>query len=80
VKAAAPALALDGERELTVGTGLEAGLIVKVRAADVPPPGAGFCTATLAVPEELRSAAGICADSELLEANVVGTMLPFHNT
>ena len=41
------------------------GLMVKVRVPDVPPPGAGFCTATVAEPAELRSDAGICAVNEV---------------
>ena len=36
VNASPPAAAVDGEREVAVGTGLP---IVKVRAFDVPPPG-----------------------------------------
>jgi hypothetical protein len=42
--------------------------MVKVELADVPPPGGGFCTVTLAVPAEARSGAGICAVSEVLDA------------
>jgi hypothetical protein len=42
-------------------------LIVKVRLADAPPPGAGFCTATLAVPTELRSEVGIAAVNEVAD-------------
>jgi hypothetical protein len=65
VKAWVPATAEDGEIELIVGTEFSAGLMVKVAAAEVPPPGVGFCTATLAVPAELRSEAGIVAVIEV---------------
>jgi hypothetical protein len=64
---ALPAVALEGESEASVGTGLGAGLIVNVWALDVPPPGVGLCTVTLAVPAEARSVAGTCAVSEVLE-------------
>jgi hypothetical protein len=37
-------------------------------ALDVPPPGAGFSTVTLAVPIEMRSDAGTCAVSEVDDA------------
>src|SRR5690606_39614408 len=48
VSASLPASALDGSSIVIVGTGFTAGLIVKVLAAEVPPPGAGFDTATCA--------------------------------
>src|SRR5580692_1916326 len=57
VKAAPPAVALVGEREVSVGAGL---LMAKVWAFDVPPP-AGFVTVTFTVPAEAISAAGIVA-------------------
>ena len=41
VVSGAPAAITRGEAELTVGTGL---LTVKLRALDVPPPGAGLVT------------------------------------
>jgi hypothetical protein len=69
-----------GEREVTVGVGLGAELMVKVSEPDVPPPGAGLCTVTVAVPEEPRSEARICAVSNVLETNVVTRWLPSHNT
>lgn len=42
VKAAPPSTALAGESNVRVGTGLGGGLTVKVSAAEMPPPGAGF--------------------------------------
>jgi hypothetical protein len=63
-----PALALEGDSEVIVGAGFGGALIVKESALDVPPPGAGLCTVTLAVPAEARSDAGICAVSEVLDA------------
>ena len=53
---------------------------MKLRPAEVPPPGAGFCTVTVAVPAELKSDAGICAVSPVLDTYVVGTVAPFHCT
>lgn len=67
VNAEPPAIALDGESDVIAGVGFNGVLIAKLSALDVPPPGAGFCTATLAVPAELRSDAGICAFSEVLD-------------
>jgi hypothetical protein len=55
VKAAPPAVALGGESEVAVGNGL---LMVKVRALDVPPPGVGFFTVTVAVPAVAMRLAG----------------------
>lgn len=52
VIAALPAVVVAGERELSTGDGL---LIVKVTGAEVPPPGAGVCTVTFAVPAVARS-------------------------
>ena len=65
VKAPAPAVLEEGLRLDTVGTGLIviAGLIVKVRAVEVPPPGAGFNTITEAVPAAAISEAGMRAAS-----------------
>ena len=61
VKPAPPAALLAGERPVVVGTGL---LIVKVRAGvEVPPPGEGLNTVTLAVPAVAMSAAVMSAVS-----------------
>ena len=65
VNAGPPAMALDGDREVALGVGFGDALIVKLSVLDVPPPGAGFCTARVAVPAELRSDAEICAVSEV---------------
>ena len=65
VNAGPPVVALDGESEVAFGVGFGDVLIVKLSALDVPPPGGGLCTATVAVPAELRSDAGICAISEV---------------
>jgi hypothetical protein len=58
VNAAPPALAAAGLRLVVAGTGL---FIVKVRATEVPPPGAGVNTVTCAVPAAAMSAAVIVA-------------------
>lgn len=54
VNAAPPAVALVGESEVIVGTGL---FTVKLVAAEVPPPGAGLVTVTGKVPAVAMSAA-----------------------
>ena len=59
VNAGPPAVALAGDIDEIVGTGFGAGLIMKLAADDVPPPGAGLRTAMFTVPAELRSDAGI---------------------
>ncbi len=61
------AAALEGESEEMAGTGLGGALIVKLSELDVPPPGVGVCTATVAAPIELRSEAGTCAVSEVFD-------------
>ena len=77
VKARLSAEMLAGERVVSVGTGL---LTMKLSADDVPPPGDGVCTATLALPAEVRSEAGTCAVSEVLETKVVVKAEPFQST
>jgi hypothetical protein len=57
-----PAVAEEGLKLVVVGTGLGA-MIVKVWALEVPPPGVGLKTVTLAVPAEAMSAARIEAVS-----------------
>ena len=55
MKADPPAVAELGLRFVVVGTGLSGTLIVKFWALEVPPPGVGLKTATLAVPAEATS-------------------------
>ena len=55
---APPAVAELGDRLVVVGTGL---LMVKVCAFDVPPPGVGLNTVTLAEPADAMSAADMLA-------------------
>jgi hypothetical protein len=62
-----PATVLMGEREVIEGAGFGGGLMVKLSALEVPPPGAGFSTETPALPGELTSEARICAVSEVAE-------------
>ncbi len=54
--------------------------MVKVCAEEVPPPGAGFWTATCAVPADWRSLAGTCAEREVAFASVVASAVPFQST
>ena len=63
VNPAPPAVAEDGLRLVVNGTGLLAALIKKVWLLDVPPPGAGLNTVTVAVPADTMSAAWIAAVS-----------------
>ncbi len=63
VKADPPAVAEVGLILERVGTGLLATCIVKVKAPEVPPPGAGLKTVTLAVPVVPMSDAVIAAVS-----------------
>src|SRR5512139_1276250 len=77
VKAPPPAVAELGDRVLIAGTGL---LIVKVRAPEVPPPGAGLKTVTLAVPAVAMSVVVIEAVSWVEEPKVVVRSPPFHRT
>lgn len=54
--------------------------IVKLTVFEVPPPGAGFVTPTLTVPEAAMSAAGMSATSCDPPINAVATGMPFHST
>lgn len=47
-------------------------------ADEVPPPGLGLNTVTLAAPGTAMSAAGMAACNWVAETNVVGRVLPFH--
>ena len=63
------------------GVGADAGLlIVKVRALDVPPPGAGLKTVTLAAPALAMSEAKMLAVSCVLLTKVVVRFALFHRT
>ena len=77
VKALPPAVTEEGVIDVVVGTGL---LIVKVCPPDVPPPGAGLNTVTLAVPALAISAAVMLACRDVAETNVVVRSEPFHRT
>jgi hypothetical protein len=77
VKPAPPATAELGFRDATVGEGLPT---VKVSPLEVPPPGVGVETVTVAVPLAAMSALVICACSWVLDTKVVGRALPFHCT
>ena len=61
VNATPPAVAELGAREVNAGPA--AGLIVNDSLPDVPPPGAGFVTLTVAVPAVVISAAAIAVVS-----------------
>lgn len=60
----------------TVGAG---GWIAKLEEADVPPPGAGFTTVTLAVPADATSAAPIDPANWVELTKVVARGLPFQS-
>ena len=64
--------------EVIVGRGLPGGSIVNVRAAELPPPGAGFTTVTCAVPCAAMSVAGIIAATCVGLTWMVARLFPFH--
>src|SRR3989442_1608036 len=76
VTPAPPAVALLGVRALSAGTGFEA-VMVKVTAAEVPPPGAGLNTVTWAVPARAISAAAMAAVNSALLTKGVTRAAPF---
>ena len=76
VNAGEPAAALEGEIELSVGTGL---LIANDTAFDVPF-GAGFVTVTVAVPAMAISATVIAAVNWVALTNVVVLAAPLNFT
>jgi hypothetical protein len=80
VKPTPPAVALEGEIELIVGTGLFAALMVKAKFPQVPPPGAGLETVTCAVPAAAMSAAVMAACNWVALTKVVVRFEPFHRT
>ena len=69
VNPGSPAVAVLGVMLLRLGTGfgsIGADPIVKIWADEVPPPGAGLNTVTVAVPEEIKSL------DEMLAVRLVG--------
>ena len=77
VNAAPPAVVLAGAMEVSVRADP---LIVNDRVPDVPPPGAGFVTVTLAVPAVAMSAAVIAAVNCVALTNVVVLAAPLNFT
>ena len=77
VNAAPPVVVELGLKLVMAGAGL---LMVNVAAGEEPPPGAGFCTTTFAVPAEAISLAGMEAVSCVGLTNCVVRKLPFHHT
>jgi hypothetical protein len=67
-----------GEMPLRTGRGF--GEMLKVPPAEMPPPGAGLETVTVAEPTPAMSVVGIAACKWVAETNVVGRGEPFHNT
>ena len=78
VKAAPPAEAEAGAIEVSVGP--ETALIVNDRLPEVPPPGAGLVTVTVAVPAVAISAAVIAAVNFVALTNVVVLEAPLNFT
>ena len=78
VKAAPPTVAEVGAREVSVGP--EAALMVNDRFPDVPPPGVGFVTLTVAVPAVAISAAVIAAVNCVALTSVVVLAAPLNFT
>jgi hypothetical protein len=82
-KAAPPAAAELGESEASDGTGFGGGAgaaIVKTSGFEVPPPGEGLETATLAAPAEAMSEAEMAAVTVADETKVVARALPVQVT
>jgi hypothetical protein len=77
VNVSPPAVALEGDRDVIDGTGL---LMAKITAPEVPPPGVGLETVTLAVPVLEISPAGTCAVTCVVLTNVVVSAVPFQFT
>jgi len=75
-----PAVVEVGLIDISVGTGFVVSITVKVWLFEVPPPGAGFTTATGNVPVAATSSAGITAVSWVDEAKVVVAATPLKST
>jgi hypothetical protein len=80
VKPALPAVRDEGLMLVVVGTGLLGAVIVNVCALEVPPPGVGLYTVTVAVPVVAISEAKIAAVNWPEETNVVVRFAPFQRT
>jgi hypothetical protein len=77
LKAIPPAVAVAGERVVTVGTGL---LTVKLTEFEAPPPGDGLVTVTLKLPPVAISDARIAAVTWVALTKVVARVLPLKLT
>jgi hypothetical protein len=77
VNAGPPAVTLEGESEVAVGSGL---LTMKTNPLDVPPPGVGFFTVTAAIPPVAMSLAGTDAVNSVPLTYVVVSPAPCHPT
>src|SRR3990172_3827087 len=77
VKAASPAVALVGERDVTAGTGK---FTMKLKALVTPPPGAGVNTVMEFVHPPARSLARMVARSWVELTNVVARSEPLNRT
>jgi hypothetical protein len=77
IVAALPGATYRGAIEAITGVGL---FTVNVTAADVPPPGAGFCAVTALAELPARSAAGTVAFTSVPLTKVVKSAVPFHAT
>ena len=78
VNAGLPAVAVFGESDVAVGTGLlPAAVIVNGKPLDVPPPGAEVTTVILAVPDVAIRAALMLAVNCNGPTNVVVIKVPF---
>ena len=78
VKAGLPAVVFAGEMDIIAGTGLlPAVVMMKGKAFDVPPPGSGVTTVTVAVPAIVIRAAFTTAVNCKGPTNVVVSAVPF---
>jgi hypothetical protein len=77
IVAALPGATYRGVIDAITGVGL---FTVNVTAADVPPPGAGFCAVIALAELPARSAAGTVAFTSVSLTKVVERAVPFHAT
>jgi hypothetical protein len=75
-----PFAADEGLIDKATGKGLLLEFIVKVSPDEVPPPGVGLNTVTVAVPAVAMFAAGTVAVTLVAETYVVVRLVPFHLT